>query len=83
MAAIRTVEDLTTDEDLIGYYDYEEAKEQETNARFEEGIKHGIKQNAIETAKKLIKEGIEPSITAKCTNLTLEDVENLKEMDTE
>lgn len=29
MAAIRTVEDLTTDPDLIGYYDYEEAKEQE------------------------------------------------------
>lgn len=83
MAAIRTVEDLTTDEDLIGYYDYEEAKEQETNARFEQGMKQGIeqgaKQNAMETAKKMF---TLPTITleqiASCTGLSLEEIEKLK-----
>lgn len=88
MAAIRTVEDLTMDEDLIGYYDYEEAKEQELREAKayakktgrEEGFEQGAKETAIEVAKKMF--GI-PNITieqiAECTSLSLEEIEKMKE----
>ena len=88
MAVIRTVEDLTTDERFIGYYDYEEAKEQEMeeiktqreeikNQR-EEIRKEGIQQANIKMVKNMIKEGLDVSIITKCTDLPLEQIENLK-----
>lgn len=49
MAAIRTVEDLTTDERFIGYYDYEEERERELKEEKayvrEEGLKEGLKSS--------------------------------------
>ena len=61
----------------------EEGIEHGIKQGIEKGIKKGIeqrvKQNSIETAKKFLLEGIEPSIVAKCSNLTIEDVDKLKE----
>lgn len=61
MAAIRTVEDLTTDEDLIGSYDLEEARERDIfelklekefarKEGIQEGIQQGLEQGIIEGA---------------------------------
>ena len=48
MAALRTVEDLTTDERFIGYYDYEEERkrelEEEKYFAREEGLEEGKKE---------------------------------------
>lgn len=84
MIALRTVEDLTTDERFIGYYDYEEERkrelEEEKYFAREEGLEEGKKENAIETAKKMLEL---PNITleqiADCTSLTIEEVNLLKE----
>lgn len=67
MAAIRTVEDLTMDEDLIGFYDYEEAKEQELREAkayamktgHEEGLKAGFEQGMEKGIEQGIEQGIE------------------------
>ena len=86
MAAIRTVADLTTDEDLIGYYDYEEAKEQELREAkayalktgHEEGRKEGRKQEKIEVAKRLLSLGTDIEIVAKSTMVPIKELEFLK-----
>ena len=44
----------------------------------EQGLEQGMHQNAIETAKKLLAEGIAPEMIAKCCSLPLEEVLKLK-----
>ena len=44
----------------------------------EQGIKQGIKQDKMDTAKKLIKEGIDFEIIEKVTGITKEDLEKMK-----
>ena len=43
----------------------------------EEGIAEGRKENAIEMAHKLKREGVDPAIIAKCSGLSIEEVEAL------
>ena len=44
----------------------------------EQGLEQGMRQNAIETAKKLLVEGIAPEMIAKCCSLPLDEVLKLK-----
>ena len=83
MAAIRTVEDLTTDPDLIGYYDYEEAHKQELREAkdfgLEEGVRLGEKQTKLDTANNLLKIGVLTiEQIAEATNLSISEIKNLK-----
>jgi hypothetical protein len=67
MAAIRKVEDLSTDPDFIGYYDIEQAKRQDledmkkTGIRIgmERGITQGENKRNIEIAKEFVINGYE------------------------
>lgn len=88
MAAKRTVKDLTTDPELIGYYDYEEERKRELAEEkmfaredgLKEGRKLGIEQNAIETTKKLLAMNVlSIEQIADVTNLSVEKVNLLKE----
>ena len=94
MAAIRTVADLTTDPNLIGYYDYEEERERELRvekfyarkAGREEGIKEGeqkgiqegINTANIEIAKKMLLKEKSVEEIMEFTNLSFDAIENLR-----
>ena len=91
MAAVRRVEELSTDPNFIGYYDKEEAIKQDLEdmrlTGFEEGeasgVKKGLKQGLerakqekIEIAKSLM--GVLPiEEIVKHTKLSIEEIEKL------
>ena len=66
---------------LFGEYDYETDIRVQRREAFEDGVAEGIEQaaeqKAIETAKNLLKEGLSVEQIARCTNLTLEKVQEL------
>ena len=51
----------------------QEIKRRERIVR-EEALEEGREEKALETAKNLLENKIEPKLVAKCTGLTLEDV---------
>ena len=53
--------------------------EQGIQQGIEQGIEQGAEQKAIETAKKLLKEGLPVEQIARCTELPLEKVNQLKQ----
>ena len=64
---------------------YEEGREQGFQFGREQGLEQGLEQGrirgayekALETAKNLLAEGIDPQLVARCTNLPLDTVQNL------
>jgi predicted transposase/invertase (TIGR01784 family) len=85
MAAIRKVEDLSTDPNFIGYYDIEEAKRQDledmkkTGIRIgiEQGIEQGEKKKQIEFIKESYANGLEIDMISKITKLAKEEITNI------
>jgi predicted transposase/invertase (TIGR01784 family) len=81
MAAIRKVEDLSTDPNFIGYYDIEEARRQDLedmkNTGIRIGMEKGIKQRNIDIAKSLLKNNVSIDIIMDSTSLTKEEIEKL------
>lgn len=80
MAAVRRVEELSTDPNFIGYYDKEEAIKQDLEdmrlTGYEEGEKKGEKNKQIEIAKSLM--GVlSIEEIAKHTKLSIEEIEKL------
>ena len=47
----------------------------------EKGIEKGREEEKLETAKKMLKEGIKIDLIIKVTGLTKEEIENLKKED--
>ncbi len=62
MAAIRTVEELSTNPDMVGFYDYEEAKKQELEDAKSFAIEKGLEQGLEQGLKKGIEEGMKQGI---------------------
>ena len=62
---------------LFGEYDYETDIRVQRREAFEDGVAEGAEQTKIETAKNLLKEGLSVEQIARCTNLTLEKVQEL------
>ena len=70
---------------LIAEYSYEtdikvqrrEAYREGLAEGIEQGIEQGAEQTKIETAKKLLKEGLSVEQIARCTDLLLEKVQKL------
>ena len=76
------VEKLKYDERFKGEYMMVNLHEWELTERakkqgWEEGKIEGAEQKVIETAKNLLKEGLSVKQIARCTNLTLEKVQEL------
>ncbi len=63
MAAVRRVEDLSTDPNFIGYYDEKEAMQQDLDDMWEtgydEGEKKGLEQGLTQGLKQGMKQGLE------------------------
>ena len=62
---------------LFGEYDYETDIRVQRREAFEDGVAEGAEQTKIETAKNLLKEGLSAEQIARCTNLSLEKVQEL------
>ena len=66
---------------LIAEYSYETDIKVQRREAYREGLADGIEQGAeqtkIETAKKLLKEGLSVEQIARCTELPLEKVQEL------
>jgi predicted transposase/invertase (TIGR01784 family) len=85
MAAIRKVEDLSTDPNFIGYYDIEEARRQDledmknTGIRIgmERGVEKGITNEKIEIAKKMMDKNMSIEDIIELTSLSKEEIEKL------
>ena len=69
-------------DDIVGLYDKELHEELLRNTELynaeQKGIKQGIKENKLETAKALLKEKISIDIISRTTGLKKEEIEKLK-----
>ena len=78
MAAIRKVEDLSTDPNFIGYYDLEEAHKQDIEDAKETGYDEGSSQKAIEIAKNMLSSNMPIEEISIYTGLSIEEIKNIK-----
>ena len=79
MAAIRTVEDLSTDPEFFGYYDIEETHKYDLEDMRETAFEKGSKQKATQTAKSLLEMNVLTiEQIAEVTNLSIEEINTLK-----
>lgn len=82
MAAIRKVEELSTDPNFVGYYDVEEARKWDLEDMYDTGVRigreEGISQRNIEIAKSLLEKGIDNKTISECTGLSKTEVDDLK-----
>ena len=62
---------------LIAEYSYETDIKVQRREAYREGLEQGAEQTKIETAKKLLKEGLPVEQIARCTELPLEKVQEL------
>jgi predicted transposase/invertase (TIGR01784 family) len=85
MAAIRKVEDLSTNPNFVGYYDIEEARRQDkedmknTGIRIgmERGIKQGENKRNIAIARNLRAMNMKTEDISKATGLSVKEIENI------
>ena len=93
MAAIRKVEDLSTDPNFIGYYDIEEAHKQDIEDAIETGYDDGMaagleegkniglaegkKNEKIEIAQSMLKKDLSIEMISDCTGLSVQEIEKI------
>ena len=77
MAAFRKVEDLSTDPEFIGYYDYEQAHQDDIEMAEYTGLKKGIEQNRKEMVVNMKEKGLSIEMIADVSNLSIEEVEKI------
>ena len=79
---MKKIEQLTQDEEFLGYYDLEEKHKWELNDSYETGVEQGIKQgmhqNKLDMAKKMLKQHEEISKIILYTGLAKEEITSLK-----
>ena len=77
MAGYRKVEDLSTDPEFIGYYDYEQAHQDDPEMAEYTGLKKGIEQNRKEMVVNMKEKGLSIEMIADVSNLSIEEVEKI------
>ena len=70
---------ITDDFDKRFYYDEEEVKRLEFEAGVKQGIEQGIEQEKLEIVKNMLKMNYDVSEISNITNLSIEDIQKLKE----
>ena len=86
MAAVRKVEELSTDPRFIGYYDVEEAHRQDLEDTLDYGISVGLSQGISqgeekkqhEIAQNMLSKKMPFELIAEITNLSISEIKNLK-----
>ena len=78
----KRIEELNEDENILGLYDAEEEARKVWNTRLKYEVNKAVnkaeKNEQIKIAKNMLNENIDISIIMKCTNLTKEEIEELK-----
>ena len=77
MAGYRKVEDLSTDSEFIGYYDYEQAHQDDLEMAEYTGLKKGIEQTKKELVINMVNEGLTLEVISKVTNLSIQEIKNI------
>ena len=77
MDMAKKIDDLNTDENIIGLYDEEKMKQAMYNFDINEAKEQGGNEKAIAIAKKLLEDGMNISKVASITGLTEDDITNL------
>ena len=77
MAMAKKIDDLNTDDNIIGLYDEEKMKQAMYNFDINEAKEQGGNEKAIAIAKKLLEDGMNISKVASITGLTEDDITNL------
>ena len=81
MSVEKKIEELSLNEEIVGLYDAAQIEKKILNTKIrnakEEGMKQGLEQGKIDTAKKLLEEKIDVNIISKVTGLTTEEIANL------
>ncbi len=76
------LEDLNSDEMIIGLYDAEKEAERVKQTQLlgaeRKGIQEGIQKEKIEIAKNMLDKNINIELISELTNLTIEEIESLK-----
>ena len=67
--------EMSTERDYKDYLDWQ--VELARKAGVEEGREEGARQAALETARKMLAEGISPELVSKCTGLSSEEIKDL------
>ena len=79
---VKESKEASEKDEVIGMYNEEIHKEKLRLAEIDEfrelGHEEGVREKAIETAKKMLQEGLDISIISRCTDLSIEEVEKLK-----
>ena len=79
---VKDSKEASEQDEVIGMYNEEIHKEKLRLAEIDEfrelGHEEGVREKAIETAKKMLQEGLDISIISRCTDLSIEEVEKLK-----
>ena len=73
MAAFRKVEDLSTDPEFIGYYDYEQAHQDDIEMAEYAGYEKGVEEMVIKMKDK----GISIEMIAEISGLSIEEVNRI------
>ncbi len=75
--AYETLEEISSDEKIIGLYDAEKVEQKVINTKIEGARREAIQQGKIEIAKNLLKQNVDISIIQNATGLSLEQIEKL------
>ena len=76
--AYETLENISSDEKIIGLYDAEKVEQKILNTRLKGAKQEGIEQGIIRVAKNLLSQNVDIDIIMKATALTKEEIEKLK-----
>ena len=75
--AYETLENISSDEKIIGLYDAEKVEQKILNTRLKGAKQEGIEQGIISVAKNLLSQNVDIDIIMKATALTKEEIEKL------
>ena len=75
---MKKIEQLTQDEEFMGYYDLEEKHKWQINDSYETGIEQGIHQKQIDIAKWMLKKKMSIKDIIDATGLAKEEITSLK-----
>ena len=79
MRALKKIEELTDDPDMVQYIDVEKGMELGRKEDIEKAAKEAAKETTIETAKKMLKDKLDIESIIKYTGLSKEEIQKIEE----
>ena len=70
----KDMEEFRRDEWFKNHFSKATEWKRDINIKYKEGIEHGIEHEKLETAKKMLKDGVDRALILKYTGLSLEEI---------